>query len=322
MHYSSHPPRAFRNRIAKSIGVLVAAALVAVLGLPTAAQAQAIEEIKIVMPDSATEGLMVEWGLRGSSALGFNRWIVTFTEPGTGDELVVTDAGDTDADADIIQDAELGGDQGRATTMTTLTLADARARVFNDGLWEAQVTACYSPAETADGKDEGTDSNPLRYGVCAAVTGEVTTVAGAAETYLHGAPMMPMNLGASMIPGGVALTWMTQDGDADYGHMGYDYAMDDGDWMSAGAATASGSKVISDVKPGEHMFHVRAKGSSDSDRNTDTDEIFSAVATVTYMMPMPTPTLTESAALLLGLMLMGGGMYYIRRRQSGGLTHA
>ena len=80
--------------------------------------------------------------------------------------------------------------------------------------------------------------------------------------------------------------------------------------------------MVSDVKPGEHMFQVRAQGSSDSDRNTDKDEIFSEVATITYMMPMPTPTLTESAALLLGLMLMGGGMYYIRRRQSGGLTHA
>ena len=54
-------------------------------------------------------------------------------------------------------------------------------------------------------------------------------VAGAAKTYLHGVPMMPMNLNASMVPGGVALTWMTQDGDADYGHQyGYDYAMDDG----------------------------------------------------------------------------------------------
>ena len=42
MHYSSHPPRAFRNRIAKSIGVLVAAALIATLGLPSAAQAQTI----------------------------------------------------------------------------------------------------------------------------------------------------------------------------------------------------------------------------------------------------------------------------------------
>ena len=52
-------------------------------------------------------------------------------------------------------------------------------------------------------------------------------------------------------------------------------------------AAASGSKVVSDVEPGEHMFQVRAKGSSDSDRNTDADEIFSEVATITYMMPDP-----------------------------------
>ena len=104
--------------------------------------------------------------------------------------------------------------------------------------------------------------------------------------------------------------------------MGYNYAMDDGRWMPAGDAAASGSKVVSDVTPGEHMFQVRAQGTSDSDRNTEMNEIFSEVATITYMMPMPTPTLTESAALLLGLMLMGGGMYYTRRRQSGGLTHA
>ena len=40
MHYSSHPPCAFRNRIARYLGVLVAAALVATLGLPSAVQAQ------------------------------------------------------------------------------------------------------------------------------------------------------------------------------------------------------------------------------------------------------------------------------------------
>ena len=40
MHYSSHPPCTFHNRIARYLGVLVAAALVAALGLPSAAQAQ------------------------------------------------------------------------------------------------------------------------------------------------------------------------------------------------------------------------------------------------------------------------------------------
>ena len=42
MRYNVHQPRAFRNRIARYLGVLVAAALVATLGLPSAAQAQTI----------------------------------------------------------------------------------------------------------------------------------------------------------------------------------------------------------------------------------------------------------------------------------------
>ena len=49
----------------------------------------------------------------------------------------------------------------------TLTLASARARVFNDGLWEAQVTACYSVPKTADGETAGTASIPYMHGVCA-----------------------------------------------------------------------------------------------------------------------------------------------------------
>ena len=40
MRYTSSHPRAFRNRIARYLWVLVGAALVATLGLPSAAQAQ------------------------------------------------------------------------------------------------------------------------------------------------------------------------------------------------------------------------------------------------------------------------------------------
>ena len=46
MRYNVHPSRALRNRIAKSIGVLVAAALIATLGLPSVAQAQTIAGTK------------------------------------------------------------------------------------------------------------------------------------------------------------------------------------------------------------------------------------------------------------------------------------
>ena len=46
------------------------------------------------------------------------------------------------------------------------------------------------------------------------------------------------------------------------------------------------------------------------------------VTGTTEMMPMPTPTLPEIALLLLAMLLLGSGAYLLRRRQSGGLTHA
>ena len=95
MRYTSSHPYAFRNKIAKSIGVLVAAALVAVLGLPTAAQAQTpSQRSQSPCADAADE--LVSWWRHGTCAArvqtDIKRWIVTFTEPGTGDELVLTDA--------------------------------------------------------------------------------------------------------------------------------------------------------------------------------------------------------------------------------------
>ena len=53
MRYNVHPPHAFRNRIAKSIGVLVAAALIATLGLPSASQAQTIGADRQILTDGA-----------------------------------------------------------------------------------------------------------------------------------------------------------------------------------------------------------------------------------------------------------------------------
>ena len=40
------------------------------------------------------------------------------------------------------------------------------------------------------------------------------------------------------------------------------------------------------------------------------------------MIPMPSPTLPEIALLLLAMLLLGSGVYLLRGRQSGGLTHA
>ena len=59
MRYTSSHHHAFRNRIAKSIGVLVAAALIATLGLPSAAQAQSISGTGIMFNDGT--GFEINW---------------------------------------------------------------------------------------------------------------------------------------------------------------------------------------------------------------------------------------------------------------------
>ena len=76
MHSSSHPPRAFRNRIARYLGVIVAAALVSTLGLPSVAQAQTIASVNFV--DGA--GFTVMWTVkdRAEEPTG---WVTTFTKP-------------------------------------------------------------------------------------------------------------------------------------------------------------------------------------------------------------------------------------------------
>ena len=131
-----------------------------------------------------------------------------------------------------------------------------------------------------------------------------------------------MNFGATAVPMGVALTWTSKEDD--HGLVDYQYSMDDGEkWTSAGT---SGSTVVSDVKPGEHTFMLRALSRSDNSTSTDLTndraEAAGAAASAKVTVPMPTPTLPEIALLLLAMLLLGSGAYLLRRRQSGGLTAA
>ena len=133
-----------------------------------------------------------------------------------------------------------------------------------------------------------------------------------------------MNFGATSVPGGVALTWTSEEDD--HGLVFYQYSMDDGEkWTTAGR---SGAKIVSDVNPGEHTFMLRALSRSDNSTSTDDDEYATgaeaagAAASTMVTVPMPTPTLPEIAALFLAMLLLGSGAYLLRRRQSGGLTAA
>ena len=70
----------------------------------------------------------------------------------------------------------------------------------------------------------------------------------------------------------------------------------------------------------EYTFEVRGLGKS----RAGVGDLHGPSASTMEMMPgpTPTPTLPEIAALFLAMLLLGSGAYLLRRRQSGGLTHA
>ena len=74
--------------------------------------------------------------------------------------------------------------------------------------------------------------------------------------------------------------------------------------------------------PVSYTFMLRAVGSSDNDTSTSGDIPGVVSRSDTVTVPMPTPTLPEIAMLFLAMLLLGSGAYLLRRRQSGGLTHA
>ena len=88
MRYNVHSPCAFHNRIAKSLGVLVGAALVATLGLPSAAQAQTPAAPTVTgMGDGtahSSDGCppLLQRGGRRLVAWEQNGWMLEYTEPG------------------------------------------------------------------------------------------------------------------------------------------------------------------------------------------------------------------------------------------------
>ena len=304
MRYTVLTFRTFHNRITKDLGVLVGAALIATLGLPSASQAQTIDDAPdgVVFADSGDRGFTVNWMTRlAVPADNAGNWIVTFTPPGSS--AVVVDQHTTNVRG--IEDATPLG-----------TWADARSFTYDRnevGTWWFQVSACLVDFDYTDDPDEIRNSCP---------SGELEK--GASVGYTHGAWTAPMNFGATNVPGGVALTWTSEEDD--HGLATYQYSMDDGKkWTNAGT---SGSKVVSDVKPGEHTFMLRALSRSDNSTSTGENEYGTgaeaagAAASKTITVPMPTPTLPEIAALFLAMLLLGSGAYLLRRRQSGGLTPA
>ena len=284
MRYNVHSPCAFRNRIAKSLGVLVGAALVATLGLPSAVQAQTPAAPDVTGSSGADAAITAMWGEPLGSASGQDQWLVEYTEPGVAWD---------DATEMVIDNL--------ATRMHSSDANDPR---IHHGVWRFRVSY-YD--EDLDPDSEIDDPAPVVIGSPSAVT-----------DYHHGPPtaaptgLMAHNAG----PDARRLVWDDVDG-LTYELRSTADATDDDAWTDW--VMAMSGHVVDDLEMGtEYTFEVRGLGES----RAGVGDLHGPSASTAAMMPVPTPTLPEIAALFLAMLLLGSGAYLLRRRQSGGLTPA
>ena len=92
MHYSSHPPCAFRNRIARYLGVLVGAALVATLGLPSAVQAQTTGAPMVEYADDTDAFTVSRPHAMPSVVLTHDHWVLEVDGPVSVADMVMMTA--------------------------------------------------------------------------------------------------------------------------------------------------------------------------------------------------------------------------------------
>ena len=292
MRYNVHPSRAFRNRIARYLGVLVGAALVATLGLPSAAQAQtpAAPTVKGMGDGTTGDGgtITATWGAALGMNSGQDQWLLEYTEP---------DVDWDDAKEMVIEDVRPMVD----STSGPLTANDPR---IHHGVWRFRVSYY-----DMDGGDAEADP----------IVGAVVGTASAITDYQHGPPTAAPT-GFAAYPAGPdarRLVWDAVKGTS-YDTRYTADATDDDEWTDWNMKSTSGM-VVDDLDMGvEYTFELRAIGAS----RAGVGDLHGPSASINEMMAVPTPTLPEIALLLLAMLLLGSGVYLLRGRQSGGLTHA
>ena len=282
MRYNVHThPRATRYTVARLIGVFACSALVAVLGLPSAAQAQAPAAPTVTGTGDGMVGggtVNAAWGEPLGGDSGQDQWLLEYTEPGVAWD---------DAEKEVIE---------ALITMDFMVPADDPR--IHHGVWRFRVS--YYDADL-DPDNDIDDLAPAVIGTVSAVT-----------DYHHGPPPTAPT-GFTAYPAGPdarRLVW-----DAVSGLM-YElrYTADATDPMewTMWAAAMSGHTAEKLEMGTEYVFELRGSGES----RAGVGDLFGPSATITEMMPVPTPTLSEWGALFLGMFLMVGGMYYTRRRMA------
>ena len=329
MHSSSHPPRTFHNKSARYLGVLVGAALVAALGLPSVAQAQPPGTPTVVyMADELTATTLTA----NSTNLGHDHWVFEVMEPGSSAFRTMGAVPDTAISSLAVR---AGGTSGH-------------------GVWKFQVYAAKMTA--GDAAEDVTSTTPGAIPLYATgdVSGDSTemyitinkstddayvgsSAKSKAAVYTHGRPAAPESFGYLVTSaGGHLFTWVDAN-KGDTGIKAYLIRWTDGDPLLV--ATEWESQTLGDSTTGSYML------SAANLRKVKTGTMYTfqlmAVGTSTFTASekdsggnvpgMPTslpvtigtvPTLPELAALFLALLLLGSGAHLLRRRQSDNLTIA
>ena len=287
MRYTVLTYRTFHNRIAKSLGVLVGAALVATFGLPSAVQAQTPAAPMVTASSGANAKITATWGLPLDMISGQDQWLVEYAEPGVAWD---------DATERVIK--ELG-----SGVLPRMALFDADDPRIHHGIWQFRVSY-YKAGVDADGGP--------------AAPAAVIGTASAVTKYQHGPPTAaPTGLTAyDAGPDARRLVWDEMDVLTYESRYTADKTDDDKWTMWMGAK--SGDTVSKLTMGTEYTFEVRGVVES----RAGVGNKYGPSASIDEAVPMPTPTLPEIALLLLAMLLLGSGAYLLRGRQSGGLTHA
>ena len=198
---------------------------------------------------------------------------------------------------------------------------------YNTGDRQAPVTPGSTTSHTIEGLANGTE-----YSVQVSAT-RTDANDGPPSAEMTGTPRVPppppppvtdlaQVLGVGVAPGNAQLvvTWTAVDTATGYtvqwtsGGQGYNT----GDRQATVTPGSTTSHTIEGLANGtEYTVQVSATRTGVNDGQPSAE-----VTGTTPMIPVPTPTLPEIALLLLAMLLLGSGVYLLRGRQSGGLTHA
>ena len=279
MRYNSF---SFLNKSARYIGVLVGAAMIAALGLPSAVQAQTPAAPDVAATSGAEAALTASWGTALGTGSDQDQWLLEYTEPGVAwDDATKVSLADS------------------ATMSEPLTANDPR---IHHGVWRFRVS--YYQEDS----DDTMDGNQ----------GKVIGSPSATTDYLHGPPAAaPTGFAAyDAGPDARTLVWNEVTGAASY-----ELRYAEGDTIPTGSTAPASAAwdsvdnnvVITKLKMGvDYTFELRALGAS----RAGVGDLHGPTASIVESMPEPTPTLPEWGAMFLALLLVGSGAYMIRRRHA------